>query len=95
MLQPVHHQITQFRNPDDFIAILCEGQYSRLTEETLKLGTPVRVMTTGTEGVVSGHNPNDVNRVRVSWFDRADWIVRHKFYDRGVVTRIESTTAPA
>ncbi len=92
MLQPVQ-QPTQFRNPGDFIAILCEGQYSRPQEQELPLGTPVRITTTGTEGVVSGHNPNDVNRIRVSWFDRAGWIVRHKFYDRGVIEVIEGKTA--
>ena len=73
MLQPIE-RAGQLHNAGDFIAILCEGQYSRPQEQALPLGTPVRVTTTGTEGVISGHNPNDMNRVRVSWFDRADWI---------------------
>ncbi len=92
MLQPIE-RVGWFHNPGDFIAILCEGQYSRPQEQTLPLGTPVRVTTTGTEGVISAHNVNDVDRVRVSWFDRTDWIVRHKFFDRGVIQVIESKTA--
>jgi hypothetical protein len=93
MLQPVHPS-TQFYNPGDFIAILCEGQFERAEEQAFPLATPVRVPVAGVEGVVTGHNVNDVNRIRVSWFNRTEWKVMHKFFDRGVIEVIESKTAP-
>lgn len=94
MLQPVN-RVGQFYNPGDFIAILCEGQFARKSEGVFKLGTPVSFpKKRGTvHGVISGHNPNDVNRVRVSYFDRVNWIVRHEWRDKDGVTVIESTTA--
>lgn len=66
--------------------------------ERLPLTTSVRLRN-GVEGVVSGHNPNDVNRVRVSWFDTHFWAVRHLWMDRGCVevlpTALETTEAVA
>jgi hypothetical protein len=93
MLQPVTQQ-QSFYNVSDFIADLCAGQFARGSEDTLKLGTPVQIRRTGVIGVVSGHNVNDVNRIRVSWFDRTNWIVRHEYFDRGVIEVMESATAP-
>lgn len=92
MLQPVERQ-QQHPSMSDFIARLCAGQYERPTEEQFPLGTGVRVPVAGVMGVVSGHNVNDVSRVRVSWFNRTEWKVQHKFFDRGVVEVLESKTA--
>lgn len=49
--------------------------------ERLPLATPVKLWN-GVEGVVSGHNPNDASRYRVSWFDTHFWAVRHLWTER-------------
>lgn len=47
----------------------------------LPLTTPV-LLRNGVTAVVSGHNPNDSRRHRVSWFNTRLWRVEHKWLDR-------------
>lgn len=62
----------------------------------LPLGTIVRRFD-GTEAVITGHNPNDVQRYRLSWFDRHFWIVRHRWTGKEAFEVIaqKQTAAPA
>src|SRR5688500_18391743 len=59
--------------------------------ECLPLTMPI-VTRVGREivvAVVSGYNPNDMQRVRVSWFDTVDRVVRHKFVDQERLAKLE------
>jgi hypothetical protein len=63
--------------------------------ERLPMATPVLVRI-GREivlAVVSGYNANDMQRVRVSWFDTVDRVVRHKFVDQQMVAVVEKQKA--
>lgn len=66
--------------------------------QRLPLSTPV-MLRNGVSAVVSGNNPNDVNRLRVSWFDTHFWVVRHLWTDRVCVevlpTALETEVASA
>lgn len=66
--------------------------------QRLPLTTPV-LLRNGVSAVVSGNNPNDANRVRVSWWDTHFWVVRHLWTDRVCVevlpTALETEVASA
>ena len=89
MLQPVTPQ--RFYSVNDFIADLVAGRFSHTGESVYTLATPVRVKRSGVVGVVSEHSPNDVNRIRVSYFDRTNWIVRHEWFDKEALELLNQT----
>lgn len=63
--------------------------------ERLPLATPVRFQRKHETviAVVSGHNPNDCNRVRVSWFDDRLREVQHRWADADGLVVLESKAA--
>lgn len=63
--------------------------------ERLPLATAVRFQRRHETviAVVSGHNPNDRNRVRVSWFDDRLREVKHRWADADGLVVLESKAA--
>lgn len=74
----------KLHNVSDRINDLKAGKFNALTVAP-ELGTPVQLPRLNVDGVISGFNPNDSNRVRVSWFNRHFWRVDHKWVDLDTV----------